>query len=92
MRRRGRPGSHHQFRLRCQRLAGGPLGVSAGTPLLAITRTSCTADGTPFEFSQDLFRADRTRVTFRTKADRAHIGQRAASDRAIDLRPPAPAG
>jgi len=70
----------------------GLLGVSVGTPLLAITRTSCTAAGTPFEFSQDLFRADRTRVTFRTKADRAQIGQRAASDRAIDLRPPAPAG
>lgn len=69
----------------------GLLGVSVGTPLLAITRTSCTADGTPFEFSQDLFRADRTRVTFRTKADRAQIGQRAASDRAIDLRPPAAA-
>ena len=68
----------------------GLLGVSVGTPLLAITRTSCTAAGTPFEFSQDLFRADRTRVTFRTKADRAQIGQRAASDRAIDLRPPAP--
>jgi GntR family transcriptional regulator len=68
----------------------GLLGVSVGTPLLAITRTSCTADGTPFEFSQDLFRADRTRVTFRTKADRAQIGHRAASDRAIDLRPPAP--
>jgi len=68
----------------------GLLGVSVGTPLLAITRTSCTADGTPFEFSQDLFRADRTRVTFRTKADRAQIGQRAASDRAIDLRPPVP--
>ena len=63
----------------------GLLGVSVGTPLLAITRTSCTADGTPFEFSQDLFRADRTRVTFRTKADRAQIGQRAASDRAVDL-------
>jgi GntR family transcriptional regulator len=69
----------------------GLLGVSVGTPLLAITRTSCTADGTPFEFSQDLFRADRTRVTFRTRADRAQIVRRAASERVIDLRPPAPA-
>ncbi|MEP7026672.1 MAG: GntR family transcriptional regulator, partial [Actinomycetota bacterium] len=65
----------------------GLLGVSPGTPLLAITRTSCTADGTPFEFSQDLFRADRTRVTFRTKADRVQVAQRAASERAADLRP-----
>lgn len=69
----------------------GLLGVSVGTPLLAIIRTSCTADGTPFEFSQDLFRADRTRVTFRTRADRAQIVRRAASERVIDLRPPAPA-
>lgn len=67
----------------------GLLGVSAGTPLLAIARISCTADGTPFEFSQDLFRADRTRVTFRTKADRAQIVRRAASDRVVDLRPAA---
>jgi GntR family transcriptional regulator len=51
----------------------GLLGVSVRTPLLAITRTSSTADGVPFEFSQDLFRADRTRVTFRTRADRAEI-------------------
>jgi GntR family transcriptional regulator len=69
----------------------GMLGVSVGTPLLAITRTSCTASGTPFEFSQDLFRADRTRVTFRTRADRAQIVRRAASDRAVDLRSSAPA-
>lgn len=51
------------------------LGVAPGTPLLAITRTSSTADGVPFEFSQDLFRADRTRVTFRTRAERAQIDQ-----------------
>lgn len=68
------------------------LGISAGMPLLAITRTSSTADGMPFEFSQDLFRADRTRVTFRTRADRAQIVRRAASERAADLRSPAPDG
>jgi GntR family transcriptional regulator len=49
------------------------LGITVRTPLLAITRTSAAADGAPFEFSQDLFRADRTRVTFRTKAERAEI-------------------
>ncbi len=65
------------------------LGVGAGTPLLAIARTSSTADGKPFEFSQDLFRADRTRVTFRTRADRAQIVRRAASERVADLLPPA---
>jgi GntR family transcriptional regulator len=60
----------------------GLLGVSVRTPLLAITRTSSTSDGVPFEFSQDLFRADRTRVTFRTRADRAEIVRVEAGDRA----------
>ena len=59
----------------------GLLGVSARTPLLAITRTSSTSGGVPFEFSQDLFRADRTRVTFRTKAARAEIVRREAGER-----------
>jgi len=49
------------------------LGVPAGAPLLAITRTSSTASGTVFEYSYDLFRSDRTRVTFRTRAERAEI-------------------
>ncbi len=64
----------------------GLLGVSARTPLLAITRTSSTADGIPFEFSQDLFRADRTRVTFRTKAERAEIVRREVGERSADQR------
>lgn len=42
------------------------LGVSPGTPLLSITRTAMENDGTPFEFSHDLFRADRTRILVRT--------------------------
>lgn len=49
------------------------LGIEDRSPLLAITRTSRTGDGVAFEFSNDLFRADRTRVTFRTRADRAEI-------------------
>jgi GntR family transcriptional regulator len=52
------------------------LGVPAGAPLLAITRTSSTASGTVFEYSYDLFRSDRTRVTFRTRAERAEIVDR----------------
>jgi GntR family transcriptional regulator len=66
----------------------GLLGVSVRTPLLAITRTSSSADGVPFEFSQDLFRADRTRVTFRTKAERAEIVRRQAGQRCADPGPP----
>jgi GntR family transcriptional regulator len=49
------------------------LGVAVGAPLLAISRTSSTADGRVFEWSYDLFRSDRTRVTFRTRAERAEI-------------------
>jgi GntR family transcriptional regulator len=56
------------------------LGIAVRTPLLAITRTSSTAEGVAFEFSQDLFRADRTRVTFRTKAARAEIVRLEAAD------------
>jgi GntR family transcriptional regulator len=49
------------------------LGVAVGAPLLAISRTSSTAGGRVFEWSYDLFRSDRTRVTFRTRAERAEI-------------------
>jgi GntR family transcriptional regulator len=41
--------------------------VQERAPLLAITRTTYDADGVPFEFSHDLFRADRTRITMRTR-------------------------
>jgi GntR family transcriptional regulator len=62
------------------------LAVNAGAPLLAITRISATSAGVPFEFSHDLFRADRTCVTFRTRADRAAIVRRGAGDPVADLR------
>lgn len=45
------------------------LGVTMGSPLLSITRTSFDSDGSPLEHSHDLFRADRTRITVRTKGD-----------------------
>jgi len=61
------------------------LGIADGAPLLAITRTSRTAEGVAFEFSNDLFRADRTCVTFRTKAERAQIVDRAAGERTVAL-------
>jgi GntR family transcriptional regulator len=52
------------------------LGVSVGAPLLAITRISSTLAGRAFELSYDLFRGDRTCVTFRTSAKRAEIVSR----------------
>lgn len=39
------------------------LGVPAGSALLSVTRTTTDAAGTVFEFSHDLFRADRTRIS-----------------------------
>ncbi len=65
------------------------LGVADRAALLAITRTSRTAAGVAFEYSNDLFRADRTCVTFRTKAARAEIvgrGRGLAGERSADLR------
>jgi GntR family transcriptional regulator len=66
------------------------LGVTVRAPLLAITRTSSTSAGVPFEFSHDLFRADRTCVTFRTRADRAEIIRRETG--VADLRSSASSG
>ena len=43
------------------------LDVEPGAPLMAITRTTTDSDGEPFEFSRDLFRADRTRIVVRTE-------------------------
>jgi GntR family transcriptional regulator len=47
------------------------LGLTAGAPLLSITRTTRGADGEPFEHSHDLFRGDRTTITVRTHRSRA---------------------
>jgi len=68
------------------------LAVNVRAPLLAITRISATSAGVPFEFSHDLFRADRTCVTFRTRADRAAIVRRGAGDPVADLRSPVSSG
>ena len=61
-------------------------------PLLAITRTSSTSAGVPFEFSHDLFRADRTCVTFRTRADRAEIIRRETGVADASIAKNGPAG
>lgn len=42
------------------------LGLADGDPLLKLTRMAFDADGTPFEYSVDLFRSDRTRLTVQT--------------------------
>jgi GntR family transcriptional regulator len=47
------------------------LDVAEAAPLLSITRTTCDPGGEPFEYSHDLFRADRTSITVRTYRSRA---------------------
>jgi GntR family transcriptional regulator len=42
------------------------LDVAAGAPLLSITRTTVDEAGEPFEYSLDLFRADRTSLVVHT--------------------------
>jgi len=44
------------------------LGVEPGAALLSITRTTKDVTGVLFEYSHDLFRADRTTITVRTPA------------------------
>ncbi len=65
--------------------AAGPqeaaiLEISANQPVLAITRTTTDPDGVVFEYSRDLFRADRTRMFVRTvgtpRTERAQLADR----------------
>jgi GntR family transcriptional regulator len=60
------------------------LGTAPGAPLLAIRRTTRDSDGVVFEYSHDLFRADRTVITVRTPAVPANHRE---SGRVLPLRP-----
>ena len=62
------------------------LEVEQGAPLLSITRTTKDGRGRIFEFSHDLFRADRTVMTVRTPASRAS-DETAGSGRVLQMRP-----
>lgn len=42
------------------------LSVETGAALLSVTRTTYDAEGVPFEYSHDLFRADKTQIVLRT--------------------------
>lgn len=62
------------------------LGVEPGAALLSITRTTKEIGGLVFEYSHDLFRADRTAITVRTPAStRGHRG--VGQGRVVQLRP-----
>lgn len=45
------------------------LNISAGDPLLLITRTSYTSEGLPVEYSMDFFRSDRSRIRIKSRVD-----------------------
>jgi len=47
------------------------LGVRPGDPVLSVTRTTRDAQGAVFEYSHDLFRADRTRISVRVNGSPA---------------------
>ena len=63
------------------------LDVPAGSPLLAITRTTSDADGVPIEFSQDLFRGDRIRIVVHTPGAAGASPAEPGGARVIELRP-----
>jgi GntR family transcriptional regulator len=62
------------------------LGVPTGAPLLSITRTAVDQDGTPFETAHDLFRADRTRLTVRTKGRAGTAGSAVSRGNVLELK------
>jgi len=62
------------------------LGVEPGAALLSITRTTRDVEGGLFEFSHDLFRADRTVITVRTPASTRSRGS-SSGGRVVQMRP-----
>jgi GntR family transcriptional regulator len=62
------------------------LDVPIGSPLISVTRTTTDADGQPFEYSHDLFRADRTRITVRTFGKPSSDGQPRVRGRIVEVR------
>ncbi|MDQ1641921.1 MAG: GntR family transcriptional regulator [Actinomycetota bacterium] len=69
---------------------GSILSVEPGAALLSITRTTKGADGTAFEYSHDLFRADRTLITVRTPASSRADDGSDDHGRVVQLRPRRP--
>ncbi len=62
------------------------LGLDPGSPLLSITRTSVDSAGAPIEHSHDLFRADRTRITVRTRGQAGTAGSATTRGKVVELR------
>ncbi len=62
------------------------LGVRPGDPLLSVTRTTVDADDVPFEYSHDLFVADRTRIVVKSPGSRDSSGRSRIGGRVLELR------
>ncbi len=62
------------------------LEVPLGSPLLSITRTAMDTKGRKIEYSHDLFRGDRTRITVRTKGRPATSDQPGERGRIVELK------
>ena len=62
------------------------LGIRLGDALLSVQRTTVDADGVPFEYSHDLFRADRTRIVVRSPGIRDSGGASLIGVRDLEFR------
>jgi GntR family transcriptional regulator len=62
------------------------LDTEVGAPLLSITRTATDQDGQPFEFSHDLFRADRLRIVVHTSGATAIGTQSGGAPQRIEIQ------
>ncbi len=62
------------------------LEVPLGSPLLSIIRTTMDTKGRKIEYSHDLFRGDRTRITVRTKGRPATSDQPGERGRIVELK------
>ncbi len=62
------------------------LNVEIGAPLLSVTRTTMDVHGRKIEYSHDLFRGDRTRISVRTKGQLPTENEAGSRGRTVELR------
>jgi GntR family transcriptional regulator len=67
------------------------LDIEPGAPLLLVVRTTVDAAGRAFEYSRDLFRADRTRISVRVQGSATTEAARLRG-RVVEQLPPAGSG
>lgn len=62
------------------------LGLRPGEALLSVTRTTVDADDVPFEYSHDLFVAERTRIVVKSSGSTGSVGRSRIGGRVLELR------